>query len=135
MIMNMMKNINKKIKPSRYGGFFYATNIFINKNNMKKIIRLTESDLKRIVKRVIKEDDDEMGDSSITITVQDIFREVKDVLNDYDGYDESMRDMAMDLSEEILGRLQNDLSEILANYITDYYGADIQDIFGNEDEF
>ena len=102
---------------------------------MKKVIRLTESDLKRIVKRVIKEDDDEMGDSSITITVQDIFREVKDVLNDYDGYDESMRDMAMDLSEEILGRLQNDLSEILANYITDYYGADIQDILGNEDEF
>jgi hypothetical protein len=102
---------------------------------MKKVIRLTESDLTRIVKRVIKEDDDEMGDSSITITVQDIFREVKDVLNDYDGYDESMRDMAMDLSEEILGRLQNDLSEILANYITDYYGADIQDIFGNEDEF
>ena len=102
---------------------------------MKKVIRLTESDLTRIVKRVIKEDDDEMGDSSITITVQDIFREVKDVLNDYDGYDESMRDMAMDLSEEILGRLQNDLSEILANYITDYYGDDIQDIFGNEDEF
>ena len=102
---------------------------------MKKVVRLTESDLKRIVKRVIKEDDDEMGDSSITITVQDIFREVKDVLNDYDGYDESMRDMAMDLSEEILGRLQNDLSEILANYITDYYGDDIQDIFGNEDEF
>ena len=102
---------------------------------MKKVIRLTETDLTRIVKRVIKEDDDEMGDSSITITVQDIFREVKDVLNDYDGYDESMRDMAMDLSEEILGRLQNDLSEILANYITDYYGADIQDILGNEDEF
>jgi hypothetical protein len=102
---------------------------------MKKVVRLTESDLKRIVKRVIKEDDDEMGGSSITITVQDIFREVKDVLNDYDGYDESMRDMAMDLSEEILGRLQNDLSEILANYITDYYGADIQDILGNEDEF
>ena len=103
---------------------------------MKKVIRLTESDLKRIVKRVIKEDDDEMGDSSITITVQDIFREVKDVLNDYDGYDESMRDMAMDLSEEILGRLKRfDLPELLANYITDYYGADIQDILGNEDEF
>jgi hypothetical protein len=29
--------------------------IFINKNNMKKIIRLTESDLTRIVRRVINE--------------------------------------------------------------------------------
>lgn len=102
---------------------------------MKKVVRLTESDLKRIVKRVIKEDDDEMGGSGITITVQDIFREVKDVLNDFGGYDESMRDMAMDLSEEILGRLENDLSELLVNYITDYYGSSIQDILGNEDEY
>lgn len=102
---------------------------------MKKVIRLTESDLKRIVKRVIKEDDDEMGGSGITITVQDIFREVKDVLDDFGGYDESMRDMAMDLSEEILGGLQNDLSEMLANYITENYEEYIHDIFDNEDEY
>lgn len=99
---------------------------------MKKTIRLTESDLKRIVKRVIKEDDDEMGGSGITITVQDIFKEVKDVINDFGGYDESMREMAMDLSEEIMGRLENDLPELLVNYITDYYGSSIQDILGDD---
>ncbi len=103
---------------------------------MKKTIRLTESDLKRIVKRVIKEDDAEKEDSGITITVQDIFREVKDVLNDFGGYDDSMRDMAMDLSEDIMGRLKRfDLSELLVNYITDNYEDSIQDIIGDGDEF
>ena len=103
---------------------------------MKKVIRLTELDLKRIVKRVIKEDDDEMGGSSITITVQDIFREVKDVLDDFGGYDESMKEQAMDLSKEILGRLKRfDLPELLLNYITENYEESLYDILGNEDEF
>lgn len=100
---------------------------------MKKTIRLTESDLKRIVKRVIKEDDAEKEDSGITITLQDIFREVKDVLNDFGGYDESMKEEAMDLSEEILGRLKRfDLPELLLNYITENYEESLYDIFGDE---
>ena len=99
---------------------------------MKKVIRLTESDLKRIVKRVIKEDDDEMGDSGVSITVQDIFREVKDVLNDFGGYDESMREQAMDLSKEILGNFKDDLSEMLTNYVTDNYEESIIEILGDE---
>jgi hypothetical protein len=38
------------------GGVFYLNDIFIYKNNiMKKTIRLTESDLMRIVKRTIRE--------------------------------------------------------------------------------
>ena len=101
---------------------------------MKKVIRLTESDLKRIVKRVIKEDDDEKGDSGVSITVQDIFREVKDVLDDFGGYDESMKEQAMDLSKEILGRLKRfDLPELLLNYITENYEESLYDILGNED--
>lgn len=99
---------------------------------MKKTIRLTESDLKRIVKRVIKEDDAKKEDSGITITLQDIFREVKDVFNDFGGYDESMRDEVMGLSEEVLGRLKNDISMLLANYITENYEDYLNDIFGDE---
>ena len=50
-----MKIIIKKTHPKK-SGFFLFYDIFINKiNNMKKVIRLTESDLMRIVKRVISE--------------------------------------------------------------------------------
>jgi hypothetical protein len=100
---------------------------------MKKTIRLTESDLKRIVKRIIKEDGEvEEGQSGISITVQDIFREVTDILNDFGGYDESMREEAMDLSKDIMDRLQRfDLLGILANYITENYEESIYDILGD----
>lgn len=38
------------------GGFFYVTDIYIKlKNNMKKIIRMSESDLAKLVRKVIKE--------------------------------------------------------------------------------
>jgi hypothetical protein len=50
-----VKKFLEKFSPILGNGFI---NIFINKINiMKKIIRLTESDLARIVKRVIKEEE------------------------------------------------------------------------------
>ena len=46
---------------------------------MKKIIRLTESDLTRIVKRVIKENEEAMGnDETPTLNTEDIESKIKD---------------------------------------------------------
>jgi hypothetical protein len=102
---------------------------------MKKIIKLTESDLSRIVKRVIKEEDDKEG-MGISITLDDVFKEVKDVLDDFGGYDESMKEQAMDLSKEILGRLKRfDLPELLLNYITENYEDYLYEILGDEDQY
>jgi hypothetical protein len=96
--------------------------------------RLTERDLSRIVRRVIKEED-EKGGMGMSITIKDIFREVKDVLNDLGGYDESMKENAMDLSKEIMGRLKNDLSMVLVNYITENYEDYLYEILGDEDQY
>ena len=114
----------KKILEKIFGKFGYLS-------YMKKVIRLTESDLVKLVKRVIKEEDENEG-SGISITIKDIFREVKDVLNDFGGYDESMREQAMDLSKEILGSFKDDLSEMLTNYVTDNYEESIIEILGDE---
>jgi len=97
--------------------------------------RLTERDLSRIVKRVIKEEDEKEG-MGISITLDDIFREVTDILNDFGGYDESMREEAMDLSKDIMYRLQRfDLLGILANYITENYEDYLYEILGDEDQY
>jgi hypothetical protein len=54
------KIYKKKITPAP---FFWKYDIFIIKNIiMKKIVRLTESDLMRLVKRVIKENQNELDD-------------------------------------------------------------------------
>jgi hypothetical protein len=69
---------------------------------MKKIIRLTESDLMRIVKRVIREqewsDEDEMGLSSLRKSTEDIYKKQptykKSIGKDYGGdYDRFMSDL------------------------------------------
>ncbi len=109
---------------------------------MKKIIRLTESDLTRIVKRVIKEDneEDEMEDMGMSITIRDIFDEVVESINEYDkfgrynptvggGYDESMKEKAMDLAFIIMSDLQ-ELSLSSSHYV-DY----IRDIVGEEEDY
>ena len=101
---------------------------------MKKVIKLTESDLTRIVKRVIKEEDDMEG-MDVSITVKDIFEQVKDALNDIDGYDDAtMREKAMDLSKEIMSNLRDDLSMVLVNYVTENYENYLYAIAGDEYE-
>ena len=101
---------------------------------MKRIIRLTERDLTKIVKRVIKEEDEKEG-MGISITLDDVFKEVRESLDDLGGYDESMREKAMDLSKEIMGRLENDLSMVLVNYITENYEDYLYEILGDEDQY
>ena len=104
---------------------------------MKKIIKLTESDLSRIVKRVIKEED-EMESRHMSITMKDVFDEVVNSINEYDEdgyynpkdgglYDESMKKKAIRLSQKIMGKLQDHLA--LTNV---HYEADILDILGKK---
>ena len=98
---------------------------------MKKIIKLTESDLTRIVKRTIKEQD-EMEDMSISITERDVFNQVKEVLDDMGGYNVDMEEEIMGLSKEIMNDLRGDLSMVLANYITENYDGFLHNLLDNE---
>lgn len=96
---------------------------------MKKIIKLTESDLSRIVKRVIKEED-EMEGMGMSITVRDIFDEVRNALHDLGGYDDAtMGKKAMALAIQIMRGMQDDLA-----YVTENYEDLLYEILDNEDE-
>ena len=103
---------------------------------MKKIVKLTESDLSRIVKRVIKEED-EMEDMGISITLDDIFKGVRESLDDLGGYydDASMGENTMDLAREIMSSFKEDLSVVLANYISENYEGELYEILGDEGEY
>ena len=48
---------------------------------MKKVIRLTEADLARIVKKVIKENEDELPETSFDIYIRDIEEVIDYVVN------------------------------------------------------
>jgi hypothetical protein len=92
---------------------------------MKKIVKLTESDLSRIVKRVIKEE--EMEGRSMSLTVKDIFEGVVNALNEVGEYDDSMEREAMRLAKDILYRMQDELA-----YISENYENELYEILGDE---
>ncbi len=94
--------------------------------------RLTESDLSRIVRRVINEDkeEDEMEDMGIRITEMYILDQIKESLDDMGGYDDSMEGVVMDLAKEIMNDLQNDLPVVLGNYIAENYENYLHSIIG-----
>ena len=101
---------------------------------MRKTIKLTEGDLSRIVKRVIKEED-KMDGMGISITLRDIFKEVRESLHNLGMYDDaSMGENTMDLAKEIMSTFQEDLFIILANYITENYEGELYEILGDEGE-
>jgi hypothetical protein len=95
---------------------------------MKKTIKLTEGDLSRIVKRIVKESDNEMGGRNMSITVRDIFDEVRDALDKMGGYRDSMKTEAMQLAINIMSSMQDDLA-----YVIDNYEEDLDEILGDED--
>ena len=95
---------------------------------MRKTIRLTEGDLSRIVKRIVKESDNEMGGRNMSITVRDIFEEVRDALDKMGGYRDSMKTEAMQLAINIMSSMQDDLA-----YVIDNYEEDLDEILGDED--
>lgn len=95
---------------------------------MRKTIKLTEGDLSRIVKRVVKESDNEMGGRNMSITIKDIFEEVRDALDKMGGYRDSMKTEAMQLARNIMASMQDDLA-----YVTENYEEELDEILGDED--
>ena len=89
--------------------------------------RLTERDLSRIVRQVIKEDnkEDKMGGRSMSITIEDIFDEVVDNLKELGDYDDSMNSKAMKLAKKIMSGFKDDLA-----YISDNHEDELYDILG-----
>ena len=94
---------------------------------MRKTIKLTEGDLTRIVRRVIKEDnkEDKMRGRGMSITVEDIFKEVVDNLKELGDYDDSMNSKAMKLAKKIMSNFKDDLA-----YISDNHEDELYDILG-----
>jgi hypothetical protein len=70
---------------------------------MKKIVRLTESDLVRIVKRVIKEQEDNDCESLFE-GMRYVFKDFMGYVNNSDG-EESPEDLYDDLESELSGFL------------------------------
>jgi hypothetical protein len=96
---------------------------------MKKINRLTERDLTRIVKRVIKEEEDDNKKESkgMSITIKDVFDEVVNALKELGDYDDSMKGKAMKLAKKIMSNFKDDLA-----YISDNHEDELYDILGEE---
>lgn len=89
---------------------------------MKKIIRLTESDLTRIVKRVIKEQDEEWGQTDNgEQRLQDLIEEARDILENEFGYS----------IEEINEMSELDMVDILS-YEYDYLAMEIEELLDGE---
>ena len=97
---------------------------------MKKTVRLTERDLKRIVNRVVIEqnEEDRMEGEGMSITVKDIFEGVRDALDQMGGFRGSMKTEAMKLARKIMSSMQYNL-----HYLTDNYEVELDEILGDED--
>jgi len=93
--------------------------------------RLTERDLSRIVKRIVKEqkEEDKMEGSGMSITIKDVFEEVVNALDELGGYNESMKEQAMGLARNIMSVMQENLA-----YISEDYEEQLYEILGEEDE-
>lgn len=91
---------------------------------MKRSIKLTESDLSKIVRRIVRESDDEKGGS--TITMQDIKSAIEEAVEEYgveDGITSSMRSKINKLAKRIMQNFKDDLA-----YIGENYEDEIEDI-------
>jgi hypothetical protein len=90
---------------------------------MKKIIRLTELDLTRIVKRVIKEQDEEFGQTDKgEEELQDLIEEARDILENECGYD----------IEEINSMDERDIVECLFEEGHEDLASEIEDLLEQE---
>ena len=89
---------------------------------MKRIIRLTESDLTRIVKRVIKEQDEEWGQTDRgEERLQELIEEARDILENELGYS----------IEEINEMSELDMVDILS-YEYDHLAMEIEELLDEE---
>jgi molecular chaperone GrpE (heat shock protein) len=88
---------------------------------MKKIVRLTERDLTKLVKKVIKEDEDSFMDyeeklNELKSRLNDIENELESRLNDIE---EELLQMEEDINNE--DNLDDDEKEDLIDYVDELY--------------
>ena len=95
--------------------------------------RLTERDLSRIVKRVVKEDrsfyTQMRQKESKPIEYLEVFDGVMNALQERGAYNESMNDDAEDLAWNIFDNMREDL-----DYISENYENEINDILDQHSE-
>ena len=111
---------------------------------MKKIVRLTENDLIKIVKRVIKENEDFRSDMGVNPVFEDIMNEIEKMYEDI-TYAESMDELDMverdlqylyneiHMSEDLSDKEKNELD----NNLNDCYGLidDMYSKFSEEEDY
>ena len=107
---------------------------------MKKVVRLTENDLIKIVKRVIKENEDFRSDMGVNPVFEDIMNEIEKMYEDI-TYAESIKELDMverdlqylyreiKMSED----LSDDEKDELDNNLSDCYGL-IDDMYSKFSE-
>ena len=111
---------------------------------MKKVVRLTENDLIKIVKRVIKENEDFRSDMGVNPVFEDIMNEIEKMYEDI-TYTESIKELDMverdlqylyreiKMSED----LSDDEKDELDNNLSDCYGLidDMYSKFSEEEDY
>jgi hypothetical protein len=85
---------------------------------MKKIIKLTESELIKVVKRIINEQhfDEFMTSSSVSNVVQNLEREMGDYKNKMDGFLSDLKSSGDIDWNRFLKQVRNQTSEIFHKY-------------------
>ena len=111
---------------------------------MKKIVRLTENDLIKIVKRVIKENEDFRSDMGVNPVFEDIMNEIEKMYEDI-TYANTMEELDMverdlqylyneiHMSEDLSDKEKNELD----NNLNDCYGLidDMYSKFSEEEDY
>lgn len=111
---------------------------------MKKIVRLTENDLIKIVKRVIKENEDFRSDMGVNPVFEDIMNEIEKMYEDI-TYANTMEELDMverdlqylyneiHMSEDLSDKEKNELD----NNLSDCYGLidDMYSKFSEEEDY
>ena len=111
---------------------------------MKKIVRLTENDLIKIVKRVIKENEDFRSDMGVNPVFEDIMNEIEKMYEDItyantiEELDMVERDLQylyneIHMSEDLSDKEKNELD----NNLNDCYGLidDMYSKFSEEEDY
>jgi hypothetical protein len=101
---------------------------------MKKIIKLTESDLTRIVKRVINEMEDEDLQTMFERMINEFGEQVKEDSFYGDLTSDDMDSFASIVSDMVNDRVQEENPNLSVSYIL-YYGGVLEfTVFDNEEE-
>ena len=111
---------------------------------MKKIVKLTENDLMRIVKKVIKENEDFRSDMGVNPVFEDFMNEIEKMYEDI-TYANTIKELDMverDLQYlyreiEMSEDLSDDEKDELDNNLSDCYGLidDMYSKFSEEDDY